>query len=236
MFRMTHIVRWIALAVIVFSAFKARAVPLDPLSTFCTANPTECRKGSVSLLTARGIGTNEYYVVEVDPTTGEVPVAAAITLPYDQDYGTPGASTLRTASMLGVGSTAVSNANPVPISDAGGSITVDGSVAVTSLPAYSYADSVRNDYSGVNVTTGAWVQLIASTAADIAALTIFDSCGQTLELGTGGGGAETRRLIIPPGGIDGQLQLAIPAGTRVSIRAVSGNCTSGEIDITGFDA
>lgn len=46
----------------------------------------------------------------------------------DTNYGTPGSSTVRTASMLGVGSTAVSNSNPVPISDAGGSVTVDGTV------------------------------------------------------------------------------------------------------------
>lgn len=49
----------------------------------------------------------------------------------DTNLGAPGASTVRTAAMLGVGSTAVSNANPVPISDAGGTITVDGTVAAT---------------------------------------------------------------------------------------------------------
>jgi hypothetical protein len=164
-----------------FLAKKSHAVPLDPLTTFCTANPTECRKGSVSLLTARGSGTNTYYTLEVDPATGSLPVS--------------------------------------PVS-----------------PAVTYADSVRNDYSSVNVLTSAWVQLIASTAAEIDLLTVFDSCGQTLELGTGAAASESRQLIIPPGGVDGQFQLRIPAGTRVSVRAVSANCTSGEINITGYNA
>lgn len=53
----------------------------------------------------------------------------------DVNFGAPGVSTLRSAAMLGVGSTAVSNANPVPVSDAGGSITVDGTVAVSNFPA-----------------------------------------------------------------------------------------------------
>ena len=110
-------------------------------------------------------------------------------------------------------------------------------VTPTTIPAStgrSYVASVRNDYSSVNVTTGAWVELIASTAATINALTLFDSCGETLELGTGAAAAETRTLLIPPGGIDGQFQLTIPSGSRISIRAVSGDCTVGEIAFTGF--
>lgn len=99
----------------------------------------------------------------------------------------------------------------------------------------SYADSVRNDYSSVNVTTSAWVQLIASTSADINSLMIFDSCGEVLELGTGAAASETRVLLIPPGGIDGQIPLFIASGTRVAIKAVSANCTSGQIVITGLN-
>ncbi len=98
----------------------------------------------------------------------------------------------------------------------------------------AYADSARNAYSSTNVTTGAWVQIDASTAAAINALTVFDSCGQTLELGTGAAAAETRVLIVTPGGFDGILPLAIAAGTRLSLRAISGNCTTGEFNYTGF--
>ncbi len=98
----------------------------------------------------------------------------------------------------------------------------------------SYADSARLDYSSTSVTTGAWVQLIASTAAVINQIYLFDSSGQTLELGTGAAASETRKAIIPPGGIDGPLNLAIPAGTRVSIRAVSATADVGEIDFTGL--
>lgn len=206
--------------------------------------------------------------------------------PVDVNLGTPGASTVRTAAMLGVGSAAVSNSNPVPISDAGGTITVDGTVAATqsgqwditditgtvSLPTgaateatlasidgkdfatettlssvltavqniesnsggKSYADSVRNVYSSTSVTTVAWVQLIASVADDIDGITLFDSSGQTLELGIGAATAETRLLIIPPGGLDGFIPVAIAAGTRLSVRAISGTASTGELNITGY--
>lgn len=192
--------RLIAFIIILASAFfsrKSNAVPLDPLTTFCTANPTECRKGSVSLLTARGIGTNAYYSIEVDPTTGAI-----------------------------------------PISDAGGSITIDGSVTVISSVSptgRAYADSIRHNYASTNVTTGAWVQIIASTAATINTMIIDDTCGEVMELGTGAPASETRKMLVPRGGQGVPVDLAVPSGTRISLRAISGNCTAGDFVLTGLN-
>lgn len=99
----------------------------------------------------------------------------------------------------------------------------------------AYADSVRLDYNDTNVTTGAWVQIIASTAATINGLLVFDSSGQTLELGVGAMGAESRKLLIPPGGISGFIPLTIASGSRISLRALSGTANLGEINITGLE-
>lgn len=104
----------------------------------------------------------------------------------------------------------------------------------TSEAGRSYADSARNDYSSTGVTTGAWVQLIAATAAVINALLIFDSSGQTMELGVGAAGFETRVMIVPPGGISGPVPLNIPIASRVSVRGVSGTAAGGEICMTGL--
>lgn len=93
--------------------------------------------------------------------------------------------------------------------------------------------TVRNDYSSVNVTTGAWVQLIASTSSTINEFEIFDSSGQTLEIGTGGIGSEQRLILVFPGG-NGRVPAQILASSRVSIRAVSANATVGEISINFF--
>lgn len=100
----------------------------------------------------------------------------------------------------------------------------------------SYADSVRYTYSTAAVGVTNWVQLIASTAATINCINLFDSSGQTLELGTGAAASESRKIIITPGGFDGCIPLAIAAGTRVSIRALSATTGAiGEIDITGLN-
>lgn len=398
----------LALLAALVVATPAAAVPLQSWSDWVTAYPSAARAVTPAALMVRGMNENVYYVLEVDPTTGEIPVTANVTINAEGTPGSPvpavalyvagtdgtnlrglktdasgelqvdvlssalptGAATaanqtseigLLTTIDADTGNIATSTASidakldegqetmanslavviasdqsAIPINDNGGTITVDGTVAATqsgtwtvqpgntanttpwlttisqggnaatvtgsnalkvdgsavtqpvsgtvaasNFPATvdtnsgaagastlrsvlatrheaaatplsvrlsdgssfgtpspagrSYADSARNSYSSVNVTTGAWVQLIASTAATINGITLFDSCGQTLELGTGAAASETRRLIIPPGGIDGFIPLAIASGTRVSIRAISGNCTSGEINITGLN-
>jgi len=90
----------------------------------------------------------------------------------------------------------------------------------------------RNDYTSTGVTTAAYVEIDASTAADINRLQIFDSSGQTMALATGAGGAEVDVVYVSPGGID--LDYYIPAGTRISIKAISANATVGEIVINAL--
>lgn len=88
---------------------------------------------------------------------------------------------------------------------------------------------VRNDYASTAVSTSAYVQLVASTAAATTRLQIFDSGGQTMKLATGAPGSESDQFVIPPGGID--IDYYIPASARVSIKAVSASANTGECDI-----
>lgn len=99
----------------------------------------------------------------------------------------------------------------------------------------SFITSARNDYSSVNVTSSAWVQLIASTGSAANGLTIFDSGGFAMELGIGAAASETRLLLIPPGGLNGAIPLAIPASSRISVRAVgTATVSAGELDLNLF--
>lgn len=110
----------------------------------------------------------------------------------------------------------------------------DSSTLRVSEGSRSYSDSARLAYSSSNVTSGAWVELDASTAAAINAITVFHSCGDAVELGTGAAAAEARVLLIPPGGFDFIIPLRIESGTRLSLRAIGTTCSAGEIDVTGF--
>lgn len=93
--------------------------------------------------------------------------------------------------------------------------------------------NVRNVYTVTPVTTAAWTELVASTANATSAIWIFDSSGQTLELGVGTPGNEQRLMLSSPGGL-GLVKYNMSAGTRVSIKAVSANATTGELNLVMF--
>lgn len=90
------------------------------------------------------------------------------------------------------------------------------------------ASSIRNAYASVNVTTGLAVQLVASMPYNTKSISVFDSSAQTMQLQIISGG-RTDLVLIPPGG--GDIPLKIPQGSVVSIIAISGNATTGELDI-----
>jgi len=118
--------------------------------------------------------------------------------------------------------------------------TVSTVTAVTSITnnvnvkqVNSLGTFVRNDYTVTNVTTGAYVQLIASTAAAYNAIEIFDSSGQTLQIALGASASEVNQFLILPGG-NGRIPYTIAAASRVSVRAVSGTANVGELSINFY--
>lgn len=223
------------LFLLAFQASIAQSAPLVSSQVYGAQHTDFFRNGVPGMIMAKGIDDNNAYMIEVDPVTGEIPVSASVVFSNDTNYGPVGDDTLRTAAQIG-------NATGAAAFGAGNSsaqtlrtvIATDQATIPTTQGGGAYADSVRNVYSSTNVTTGAWVQLIASTAALINCITVFDSSGQTLELGTGAALSESRVMIVPPGGLGGCIRLRIPASTRLSIRAISATASVGELDITGL--
>lgn len=102
-----------------------------------------------------------------------------------------------------------------------------GALPVVMGAGMSAIDRARNDYAASPVSTAAYVQLIAATAAAIKEVEIFDSSGQTLVLAVGGAGVEVDQVYVLPGG-NGRIPLSIASGARVSIKAVSALADVGE--------
>ena len=121
-------------------------------------------------------------------------------------------------------------------------LKVDGSavtqpVSIASVPAESGRSKVllyRNDYGSVNVTTAAYVQVVASTSGAINRLYIADTSGSAMILATGGAGSEVDQLYIGPGGSDAPYELNIPTATRISIKALDVSATSGQMVLTAL--
>ena len=108
-----------------------------------------------------------------------------------------------------------------------------GAISVTA-GTRSAVDQVRNDYGSVNVTTGAYVELIASTSGAMNQLYIFDSSGETLILAFGAASSEVDQMYIFPGGFSGPVEINVPISTRVSIIAVSATASAGEFTMFGL--
>ena len=89
-------------------------------------------------------------------------------------------------------------------------------------------------YSSTNVTTSAYVQLLAATPnVPVNTLEIFDSSGQTLVIATGASGSEVDAFYVFPGG-NGPTRVSIPPNTRLSIKAVTATASSGELDLNVY--
>ena len=87
---------------------------------------------------------------------------------------------------------------------------------------------VRNVYSGTNVTTSAYVTLVAALNGDTNEIDIFDSSGETLVLALGPAGGESDVLFIMPGG-NGRGKLILNKDARLSVKAVSADALVGEL-------
>lgn len=135
--------------------------------------------------------------------------------------------TWSTRTQDGSGNTIGSTSNALDINIKSSAISFNGPGGRTSVLLY------RNVYSTTNVTTTAYTQVVASLASAVTIIDIFDSSGQVLVLATGAAGAEVQKAYIYPGG-NGQIPIFIAAGTRVSIRAISANAVSGEINMTFY--
>lgn len=174
----------------------------QPVSGTVTANA-----GTGSFTVAQATGTNLHTVVD----------SGTVAATQSGNWST------RTQDGSGTAITSTGSALDVNLKTS--AITIN-----TSESPYTLVEFVRNDYTSTAVTTGAYVQIIASTANAYKEIHIFDSSGQTLKLATGGSGSEVDKLIIPPGGTF-PIKLSIASGTRVSLKAVSATASVGEINV-----
>lgn len=139
------------------------------------------------------------------------------------------------------------NSTPLPVQNYGpGGIPVDFATEATLQlvlaqtsqlnTGRTYQASARVDYQSTPVTNAAWTQVIASVGGSaVKEITLFDGGGFAMELGIGAAAAETRILLIPPGGFNGKFTINIPSGSRLSVRAIgSATVSAGELDINLF--
>lgn len=81
-------------------------------------------------------------------------------------------------------------------------------------------------YSGGNVSTLAYTELIASTAVSCGRIAITDTSTKILKLAIGDAGSEIDICQCPVSGMI-VVPMYIPQGSRLSIKAIDANATTG---------
>jgi hypothetical protein len=83
-----------------------------------------------------------------------------------------------------------------------------------------------NNNTSTNITTAAYVTLVASAPQNLVAIQILDTGGRFYVVALGPAASEVDFAYVQPGGSD-YIYKSIPAGTRISIKAIDGNAVAG---------
>lgn len=92
--------------------------------------------------------------------------------------------------------------------------------------AYPAAQSILN-YSTTNVTTSAYTEVVHSLSSSFGKIEVLDTSGKIVKIAFGAAGSEVDYCTCP---VSGSIVIPlsfIAQGTRVSIKAVDANATSG---------
>lgn len=225
-----------------------QAVAASSVPVVLTAAQLTTLTPLTSVTVTQATGTNLHTVVDnfpaTQPVSGTVAATQSGTWNITNVSGTVSLPTgASTSSLQTTGNTSLSSIDTK--TPALGQALAASSVPVvlTALQLASLAGAptgrssanapARNDYTSTSVTTAAFVQLVASTTSATNLIEVFDSSGQTMALATGAAASEVIQFYIFPGG-NGQIPLSIPAGTRISIKAISATASVGEIDLNFY--
>lgn len=85
-----------------------------------------------------------------------------------------------------------------------------------------------NTNSGANITTSAYLQLVASTTSACKAVEVYNQTSSSIYFATGAAASEVNQFIIPPGG-NGLVSITIAASTRISVKAVDATASTGSL-------
>lgn len=87
---------------------------------------------------------------------------------------------------------------------------------------------VINANASVNITTAAYVQLVASTTLACSYVEVYNTCASSIYFSVGAAASEVIQFIIPPGG-NGMVPLKIAASARIAVKAADVNATTGSL-------
>lgn len=107
--------------------------------------------------------------------------------------------------------------------------------SLAAMPAHAVNDGlpIRNKFATTNVTTSAYVQLVASTVKGIKGLTVANSGSAPVEIAFGPAGSEVVQMIAPNTSALSPVYYPLAAGyaTRISVISLDQTNSTGELEV-----
>ena len=173
-----------------------------------------------------------------------IPISGSITATNPSVSGT-GLAVPADATMVGgsdgtnLRALACSTAGILSVSESNFPTTVDTNVGAVGASTPRSVDGARSlttvlgsiNTASTNITTSAYVQLIASTAAAVTRLYMWNTTGSIIKFATGA--SPTDFFYLGPGGT-ATADVAIAASTKISLEALDQTASAGWIFVTGL--
>lgn len=108
--------------------------------------------------------------------------------------------------------------------------------AQSSFPAAynSVGAPVALDTSSTNITSAAWVELVASPAYACSAVLVHNSGSQPIKVGKGAAAAEVDAGLVLPIGVSAYVPFVVKKGQRLSLRSLGATQSTGIITLSCF--
>lgn len=208
----------------------------NPVVTGVGASGLGIPRVTVSNDSTVGLNAGSNNIGSITNITGTVSLPTGAATAALQTTGNTSLSTIATNSVTQATAANQTNVQSAPGTSTSTAMTIQGNSLAIPVPVSGTVAStttgtpianspVYNAYASSNITTTAYVPLVASTANPVNTIHIFDSSGQAMILATGPSGSEVDQIYVPPGG--DTFTLYIPVGTRIAYKALTADATAG---------
>lgn len=189
---------------------NTRALPVIFVDAAGIVNTLTIRRGPAGVFVDTRVAHDTTTPANTRPVPTLAVTSGGIEESLSMDYGPAG---VFTKTKVARDTTTPTNTRALPV------IAVDTAGTPVAPQIYSAAFPPVSGLSLVLVAT-VWKEFIASTAAGCRRVQYVNESGYAIEVGFGAGGAEVSQFVLAEAG---EIDILIPAGTRISFRCITSN-------------
>lgn len=162
---------------------------------------------------SRNLSADNIFRKVFDENTESLKITGSLSIPAPVGGSTEAKQDIGNASLASIDSKLTSP------------LTVTGSLSIAPPEIY-YTTNLINT-SVTNITNSTYLELVSSTSEITRKIQMIEDIGEFMALYIGASGLEVLLCALPLGG--GEVEVNVPASSRISIKSLNTNITSGKL-------